>query len=136
MAKIGRNTPCPCGSGKKYKKCCLGRQKATTQPEPYPSGFTPFYTELDLLSNSVVDLIDENKLDEAEAASERLLREYPDQVDGFERLGQVNEARGKWSEAINNYQKAADFARTIPGFAPETIEYYLSKAKKMRKEKK
>jgi preprotein translocase subunit SecA len=23
--KIGRNDPCPCGSGKKYKKCC-GRQ--------------------------------------------------------------------------------------------------------------
>jgi uncharacterized protein YecA (UPF0149 family) len=21
--KIGRNDPCPCGSGKKYKKCCL-----------------------------------------------------------------------------------------------------------------
>ncbi|MBN1850954.1 MAG: anaerobic sulfatase maturase [Deltaproteobacteria bacterium] len=24
-SKIGRNDPCPCGSGKKYKKCCLGR---------------------------------------------------------------------------------------------------------------
>ena len=23
--KIGRNDPCPCGSGKKYKKCCLHR---------------------------------------------------------------------------------------------------------------
>ena len=23
-SKIGRNDPCPCGSGKKYKKCCLG----------------------------------------------------------------------------------------------------------------
>ena len=23
--KIGRNTPCPCGSGKKYKACCLGK---------------------------------------------------------------------------------------------------------------
>ena len=22
--KIGRNDPCPCGSGKKYKKCCDG----------------------------------------------------------------------------------------------------------------
>jgi hypothetical protein len=22
---VGRNDPCPCGSGKKYKKCCLGR---------------------------------------------------------------------------------------------------------------
>ncbi len=23
--KVGRNDPCPCGSGKKYKKCCIGR---------------------------------------------------------------------------------------------------------------
>jgi hypothetical protein len=23
--KIGRNDPCPCGSGKKYKKCCYGK---------------------------------------------------------------------------------------------------------------
>lgn len=23
MARVGRNDPCPCGSGKKYKKCCL-----------------------------------------------------------------------------------------------------------------
>ncbi|MEZ5844978.1 MAG: SEC-C metal-binding domain-containing protein [Hyphomicrobiaceae bacterium] len=22
--KIGRNDPCPCGSGQKYKKCCMG----------------------------------------------------------------------------------------------------------------
>jgi uncharacterized protein len=24
--KIGRNEPCPCGSGKKYKKCCGGKE--------------------------------------------------------------------------------------------------------------
>ncbi len=24
MGKLGRNNPCPCGSGLKYKKCCLG----------------------------------------------------------------------------------------------------------------
>jgi uncharacterized protein YecA (UPF0149 family) len=23
--KLGRNDPCPCGSGKKYKKCCLNK---------------------------------------------------------------------------------------------------------------
>ncbi len=23
--KVGRNDPCPCGSGRKYKQCCLGR---------------------------------------------------------------------------------------------------------------
>jgi len=26
-SKVGRNAPCPCGSGKKYKKCC-GRAEA------------------------------------------------------------------------------------------------------------
>lgn len=25
--KIGRNDPCPCGSGKKYKNCCLRKEK-------------------------------------------------------------------------------------------------------------
>jgi preprotein translocase subunit SecA len=27
-AIVGRNEPCPCGSGKKYGKCCGARQKA------------------------------------------------------------------------------------------------------------
>jgi len=27
MSDIGRNDPCPCGSGLKYKKCCLGREE-------------------------------------------------------------------------------------------------------------
>src|SRR3972149_2924940 len=26
--KIGRNEACPCGSGKKYKKCCMGKEKS------------------------------------------------------------------------------------------------------------
>jgi hypothetical protein len=26
MPKVGRNDPCPCGSGPKYKRCCLDRQ--------------------------------------------------------------------------------------------------------------
>ena len=29
--KIGRNDPCPCGSGKKYKKCCLNKVAAPSQ---------------------------------------------------------------------------------------------------------
>ena len=27
MVKISRNAPCPCGSGKKFKKCCLGKEQ-------------------------------------------------------------------------------------------------------------
>jgi uncharacterized protein YecA (UPF0149 family) len=28
--KVGRNDPCPCGSGKKYKKCCLNNDRNIT----------------------------------------------------------------------------------------------------------
>ncbi len=29
---VGRNDPCPCGSGKKYKKCCLGKYDKSGYP--------------------------------------------------------------------------------------------------------
>jgi hypothetical protein len=32
--KIGRNAPCPCGSGKKYKHCCLDRQTVAGHAAP------------------------------------------------------------------------------------------------------
>lgn len=32
MAKIGRNDPCPCGSGIKYKHCCLGKEVHSSIP--------------------------------------------------------------------------------------------------------
>ncbi|MDX1776489.1 MAG: SEC-C domain-containing protein [Desulfobulbales bacterium] len=30
MGKIGRNEACPCGSGRKFKRCCLGKQQAVS----------------------------------------------------------------------------------------------------------
>jgi hypothetical protein len=41
MATVGRNDPCPCGSGKKYKKCCLAKDQAASlanAPVVTPSG--------------------------------------------------------------------------------------------------
>jgi hypothetical protein len=33
MAKVGRNDACPCGSGKKYKRCCEARE-SNRGPKP------------------------------------------------------------------------------------------------------
>jgi hypothetical protein len=45
---IGRNDPCHCGSGKKYKKCCLekdetarARENAAQVPPPAEAAPTP-----------------------------------------------------------------------------------------------
>ena len=43
MIKLGRNAPCPCGSGKKYKKCCLDKDDAFSTP--------PFGAESDFLES-------------------------------------------------------------------------------------
>src|SRR5438046_6175709 len=38
MAKIGRNDPCACGSGKKYKRCCgSGSAPTLTAVESVPA---------------------------------------------------------------------------------------------------
>jgi len=37
MGKIGRNSPCPCGSGKKYKRCCE-KKEAEMRGHDLPSG--------------------------------------------------------------------------------------------------
>jgi tetratricopeptide (TPR) repeat protein len=135
MAKIGRNEPCPCGSGKKYKKCCLLHHDEVKRHRPKQKiRFIPVYTEIDQLSNSVNDLIKENKLDEAEAVSRRLLAEYPDQVDGLNRLAMVYEARGEKRKAAEYYRKAADFAKANEGFDQKAIDRFLSEAKRVKSE--
>jgi SEC-C motif len=35
--RTSRNDPCPCGSGKKYKHCCLKKAVAASQPPPSPT---------------------------------------------------------------------------------------------------
>ena len=43
--KINRNDPCPCGSGEKYKKCCLDKQADMTGPTG-PTGIREIMDEI------------------------------------------------------------------------------------------
>ena len=48
MNKIGRNDPCPCGSGRKYKKCCLAANRPTVAA-PAPAGPPSLTSEVEAL---------------------------------------------------------------------------------------
>jgi len=39
MKKVGRNTPCHCGSGKKYKRCCEQKEAAINEQTLPPGKF-------------------------------------------------------------------------------------------------
>lgn len=45
--KINRNDPCPCGSGKKYKKCCLNTEESISFPPDIKEGLTDLNQMLD-----------------------------------------------------------------------------------------
>jgi tetratricopeptide (TPR) repeat protein len=137
MAKTGRNDLCPCGSGKKYKKCCLTNDEAAEREQlaaaVQPAGLrlpglaeeftvTPAAAycgddetdELTDASNAVVDLVHTGKLDEAEEAARDLLVRFPDEHDGYDRLGMVYEARGENRQAADCYRKVVAMIRDHP----------------------
>jgi hypothetical protein len=79
--KLGRNDPCPCGSGKKYKKCCLPRIKRPSGPGLGTEEIRRMigkWTEMVVLSETAgVDLSEE-----AEYVKD-MLEEHPEYVEGF-----------------------------------------------------
>jgi tetratricopeptide (TPR) repeat protein len=134
VAQIRRKSPCPCGSGKKYKNCCLATAQAQpvaelTRAREQPSPALP-EDDLDALSNSIVDLIDHKRLDEALAACDRLHRDYPEVIDWLERYAMVHEARGDWPVAADYYRRALAFTQQPEqrdGFDEEGRAYYRRK---------
>ena len=130
MAKIGRNDLCPCGSGKKYKKCCLASDEAAARAAraaelaamlpPSLASYLQEQDELTEASNAVVDMVQAGNLDAAEQAAHALLARFPDVHDGYDRLGMVCEARGDHQQAADCYRKAINVIRDHPdAYDPE-----------------
>jgi len=152
VPKAGRNDPCPCGSGKKYKHCCLERDRAAElapaiaqrvalqahkatqaaqqqdfQAELLQSQATWQEAQaLDAASNAVIELVRVGRLDEAEQAARELLVRYPEVHDGYDRLGMVHEARGQFRQAADCYRKVVEFARANPeSYDPEFVDTFV-----------
>ena len=144
MAKPGRNDPCHCGSGKKYKKCCQPKELAAEgeviakdqaaraereaarrleQKAAKAAALEHFHEmadvdeeldELTTASNAAVDLVNAGKLEEAEAAARDLIVRYPEVHDGWDRLGMMYEAKGDNKAAADCYRKALAIIRERP----------------------
>ena len=139
MAKPRRNDPCPCGSGNKYKKCCLAKEEAVEREQLAKAEARRAESaaahrlqlgevraaiaarlsgaedadddELTIASNAAAGLVRAGKLDEAEQAARDLLVLFPDVHDGYDRLGMVYEARGDKKQAAYYYRKVIEFVR-------------------------
>jgi rubredoxin len=145
--KVGRNEGCHCGSGKKYKRCCLPADEAKAA-ETASIAFTEHdqsddewlcpdcgheRDELEEMSNRALDLIEAADFEEAERVCQELGARFPDCVDGTERLGQLYEARGDGKAAAAQYRRAAALTLTV---SIRTVDkharaWYLEKAQRL-----
>jgi hypothetical protein len=76
MPDPGRNDPCPCGSGQKYKKCCLPREEAARAAE------RPRVTARDTVMPNVLRFAYSSQFDGDHAVADRLF--WADTLDGVD----------------------------------------------------
>ena len=146
---MGRNDPCPCGSGRKYKRCCWAkhaaeraaaakREGARGESRPAEAERGRLWeeaTRLDEWSNAARDHLDAGRLIEADALSARLIAEYADQIDGYEIRGRVRQAQGRWAEAAEAYHRALEvaLAQGEGAFDPLILDELRAQAEQARR---
>ncbi len=95
--KPGRNDPCSCGSGKKYKNCCLG--KAVLNPSHSPAPAADEIRQLDALFNT-------GRYADLENRAHALLKSHPDSGVAWKQLSASLHMQGK--DPLTALQKAAE----------------------------
>ncbi|MGH7025192.1 MAG: sulfotransferase [Caulobacteraceae bacterium] len=94
MTLPGRNDPCPCGSGRKYKHCCAAKGPAPTAPLSL--------ARAQLEQGKVLERL--GRHDEAMTAYKVAALEWPE---ADSRLGHILSIRGRHGEAAAHYRAAA-----------------------------
>jgi tetratricopeptide (TPR) repeat protein len=74
----------------------------------------PFEADIDKLSNGVIDAIKAGQYDRAEKLCKRLFREYPELIDGHDRLAMLREAQGRYQEAAQHYTQVLEMIAQHP----------------------
>jgi protein O-GlcNAc transferase len=105
----GRNDICPCGSGKKYKKCC-----AATQPA-YATNAKNVQTASQQLLDAVA-LHQGGELDAAEAAYRAILLLAPHDSDALHYLGVLAFQRTNYADAAALIEQAIAIKNDTPAF--------------------
>jgi tetratricopeptide (TPR) repeat protein len=133
MAKTGRNDPCPCGSGKKYKKCCLANEKpvleaAPREAEPFPLFADPSPPEFSARIPYATDEFMSRNPDSPVTKMELLARQAETEADrgrpekSYELFRQAQALAPSDGEARNVLQDLEDLCLSAPGLEEKAIE--------------
>ena len=103
----GRNDPCPCGSGRKFKHCCLLRQAPVQAPA---RGIAPAQQRQASVAhyNRGTEFHGRGRLEEAIASYREALALDPSLDVAYNNLGNALSALGRFDEAAPIYRRALE----------------------------
>jgi tetratricopeptide (TPR) repeat protein len=101
--EIGRNDPCPCGSGKKYKKCCMGKAAPRRRPQPQPKSPPP--GQGDQL-RVAMDHARAGRLPQAEQIYHQVLQTRPTDAAALYGLAEIRGRTGQPQEGVKLLRRA------------------------------
>jgi predicted O-linked N-acetylglucosamine transferase (SPINDLY family) len=102
----GRNDPCPCGSGRKYKHCCFGRTAAPAPARP----------AVQQAMHAAKEHHRAGRLGEAEALYRQVLQQAPDHADALNLLGLIAHQTGHYAAAAELIANAICCNGSIAGY--------------------
>jgi tetratricopeptide (TPR) repeat protein len=100
MNKPGRNDPCHCGSGKKYKQCCLGKDEAAA------TSVRTIGDQSAQLLQAAIAHHQAGRLNEAEPLYRQILKDDPKHADALNLLGVLAHQTSHHDAAVELIGKA------------------------------
>ncbi len=126
--KIGRNEPCPCGSGKKYKHCCLQKHEAAKKdrdPEQAENLRAKEKEQEQLVKHieKAFGLLGSRKYTEAIRLALNLISNYPNEDRLHDIVATCHVYAGEHEEAIKICRRRLEVARSEKDYFIEHGRY-------------
>ena len=116
--KVGRNDPCPCGSGRKFKHCCEGKMERAEPPaqaSPRASPSPALKQRLRALFLAAEERANAGRLAEAMSLFKEIVKLDPQSSQAHHALGMLWLRCGRPAEAATSLQRALELR---PGSDP------------------
>ena len=105
MTKQGRNDPCACGSGKKFKQCCAGKPAQAVNPQVLMQGLRTAWVNFEA-----------QRFEQAKAICQQIIKAVPAQIDAVHLLGLIALKDGNIQLAVMHLSNVVKRDATKPQY--------------------
>ena len=121
--KPGRNDPCPCGSGRKYKHCCQAKESGGVR---HANAGQSTQAALAQMMQTGMAHHNAGQLAQAEAICRQVLQTEPAHPDALNLLGLIAYQTGHNEDAVNLIRQAISANKRVPDYYKNLVTILIA----------